>query len=174
MAINPVPRSTVRLQEMASRQLQKGEKVQQAAPMWLGGAYVPFLATIVVAVAVASVAASAVSGSRLVVVALGGAVGALVGRWLARRATRDLPLDARALQVYLGVTDRRVIVFEPRSWGRPARLLASFPTSDVAAVTFAKGGFVRPSRLAFLTSAGEHRYEFSGLWEVGPLLAALR
>lgn len=173
MAIDPTPRSVVRLQNMASAELRKGERVVQAAPMWLGGAYVPFLGTIVLAVALASVAASATNLNRLVVVAAGAAIGAFAGRQLAMRATRDLPVDARALQVYLGITDRRVIVFEPRSWGKPARLLASFPVSQVGQVQFVKGNFIRPSRLTFLTSTGEHRYEFSGLWDVSSLLAAL-
>lgn len=158
---------------MAGAELRKGERVVQAAPMWLGGAYVPFLGAIVLAVAIASAAASVVDLNRLVVVAGGAALGAFAGRQLAMRATRDLPIEARALQVYLGVTDRRVIVFEPRSWGKSARLLASFPVSQVGHVQFVKGNFIRPSRLTFLTSAGEHRYEFSGLWDVSSLLDAL-
>jgi hypothetical protein len=173
MAIDPTPRSAARLQAMAGAELRKGERVVQAAPMCLGGAYVPFLGTIVLAVAIASAAASVVDLNRLVVVAGGAALGAFAGRQLAMRATRNLPIDARALQVYLGVTDRRVIVFEPRSWGKPARLLASFPASQVGQVQFVKGNFIRPSRLSFLTSTGEHRYEFSGLWDVSSLLDSL-
>ncbi len=174
MAIDPIPRSVTRLQAMVGDELRKGERVVQAAPMWLGGTYVPFLGSIVLGVATASAAASAIAVNRLVVVALGAALGAFVGRRLAVRAARDHPVDAKALQVYVGVTDRRLIVFEPRSWGKPARLLASFPTSQVGNVAFVKGGIFRPSRLSFFMSAGEHRYEFSGLWDVESLLDALR
>ena len=41
-------------------------------------------------------------------------------------------------------------------------------------VTFTKGGFLKPSRLSFLSSTGHHEYEFSGMWDVGTFLDALR
>lgn len=173
MAIDPTTRSATRLQEMVGSDLRKSERVRAAAPVWLGGTYVPFLGTIIVAVVLASAAASAVSFNRLVVVALGAALGAYVGRQLARRGSRDHPVRARALQVFLGVTDNRVIVFEPRSIGKPSSLLAAFPVSQVANVEFRKGGLFRPSRISFLTPAGDHHYECSGLWDVSALLTAL-
>ncbi len=173
MAIDPTARSAARLQAMAGDELRKGERIGAAIPVWLGGTYVPFLGTIVLAVVLASVAASAVAINRLVTIAIGAAIGAYVGRQLALRASRDHPVRARALQVFLGATERRVIVFEPRSWGKPATLVAAFPLGQVAHLEFQKGGLVRPSRLSFLTPAGEHRYEFSGLWDVDSLLEAL-
>ena len=141
--------------------------------MWLGGTYVPFLGTIIAAVLVAAAAASTVAVNSLIIVGLGGALGAYVGRQLALRAARDHPVEARALQVFLGVTDDRVIVFEPRSIGKPGRLLSAFPVSQVGNLEFRKGGFFRPSRMSFFTPVGEHRYEFSGLWDVSTLLDAL-
>jgi hypothetical protein len=158
---------------MAGSELRKTERVRAAAPVWLGGTYIPFLGTIIVAVLLSSAAASAVSFNRLIVIAIGAALGAYAGRQLAMRGSRDHPVRARALQVFLGVTDNRVIVFEPRSIGKEARLLTAFPVSQVADVEFRKGGFFRPSRLTFLTPAGQHRYVFSGLWDVSTLLSAL-
>jgi hypothetical protein len=173
MALDPSPRTVLRAQQLLEKELHKREKVVAALPVWLGGAYVPFLGSIVVAVALAAGLASALGASGLVVAALGAAVGAIAGRWVAMRAVSDHPVDAQALQVILAATDTRVMVYEPKSWGKPGRLLDAFPVSRVADVHFTKGGLLRPSRLEFLAPDGHHRYEFSGLWNIDSTLEAL-
>ncbi len=171
--MNPVPRSVARLSSMVGDELRRGEKVGAALPAWIGGTYVPFLGSIVIAVALAAAMASGLGANGLIVSALGAFVGAVVGRWLAKRAAADHPVQARALQVFLGVTDRRVLVFEPKTWGKPAAMLAEFPVRSVHDVALSKGGFIRPSRLSFLTPHGQHEYEFSGLWDVSDFIDAL-
>ena len=173
MALNPIPRTVVRLQRMLERELRKGESVEQALPVWIGGTYVPFLASIVVAVGLAAGMASSTGANGLVVTALGAAVGAATGRAIALRAARSHPVEARALQVFLAVTQRRVLVYEARSWGKPARLLDSFPHGQIGEVQLEGGNFVRPTRLSFLAPSGIHTYEFSGLWNVDEFVAAL-
>lgn len=174
MAMNPVPRSADRLASMMGKDLRRGERIRAALPVWIGGTYVPFLGSIIVAVALAAGMASGLGAGGLVFAAGGAMVGAVVGRWVAKRAAADHPVDARALQVFIGVTDRRFLVFEPKTWGKPAALLTSFPVKEVADVRLFKGGFIRPSRLHFLSPQGEHVYEFSGLWDVEELIAALQ
>lgn len=173
MALNPVPRTVIRVQRMLQPELRKGETVQQALPVWVGGTYVPFLGSIVVAVALAAGMASGLGANGLVITALGAAVGALTGRYVAQRAASHHPLDARALQVFLAVTQRRVMLYEARTWGKPARLLDSIPLGQVGDVQLAAGNFFRPARLAFLAPNGVHTYEFSGLWDVADVVEAL-
>ena len=173
MALNPGPRTVVRVQRMLEPELRKGETVQHALPVWIGGTYVPFLGSIVGAVALGAGMASGLGANGLVITALGAAVGAVTGRFIAQRAARDHPVDARALQVFLGVTQRRVLVYEARSWGKPARLLESIPLGQVGDVHLVKGNFFRPARLIFLAPNGMHTYEFSGLWDVSDVVEAL-
>jgi hypothetical protein len=173
MAINPVQRSVQRMTAMAADDLHKHEQILAALPVWIGGGYVPFLGAIVGGVALAAATASAVGANVLIFGALGAFAGTLVGRRLAKRGTADHPVEAAALQVMLGVTRQRVLVFEPKAWGKPARMLLTFPVKDVGGVTLEKGGFFKPTRLGFLTSQGEHRYEFSGLWEVDEFVDAI-
>jgi hypothetical protein len=52
-------------------------------------------------------------------------------------------------------------------------MLADFPVRDVHDVALSKGGFIRPSRLSFLTPEGLHEYDFSGLWDVSDFTDAL-
>ena len=73
----------------------------------------------------------------------------------------------------LGSTQRRVLIFEPRSLGKPGRLLDSFPIGQVGDLTLEKGNFIRPTRMSFLAPDGLHTYEFSGLWQVADVIAAL-
>ena len=173
MALNPIPRTVVRVQRMLENELRKGESIEQALPVWIGGTYVPFLASIVVAVGLAAGMASSIGANGLIVTALGAAVGAAAGRAIALRAARSHPVDARALQVFLVVTQRRVLVYESRSWGKPARILDSFPPGQTGEVQLDKGNFIRPTRLTFLAPRGVHAYEFSGLWDVDDFVAAL-
>ncbi len=173
MALNPVPRTVIRMATMVEDELRRGEKLKAALPTWIGGTYVPFLASIVAAAGLAAAMAPGLGANSLIVTALGAAFGAIVGRWLAMRAAAEHPVDSRALQVFVGATDRRVLVYEPKGWGKPGRLLASISLRDIGDVSVEKGGFVRPSRLEFLTSGGPHRYEFSGLWDVHEFLQAL-
>lgn len=158
---------------MLGPELRKGETVLEALPVWLGGAYVPFLGSIIAAVALAAAMASAVGSGTLVIVGLGAAVGAFAGRRIALRAIEDHPVDSQALQVILAVTERRVLIQQPRSWGRAASLLDAVPVDRVGDVHFKKGGILRPSRLEFLAPDGHHVYEFSGLWNVESTVKAL-
>ena len=173
MAINPVPRSVGRMSTMVDEELRRGEKLTAALPVWIGGTYVPFLGSIVVAVGLAAGLASGLQANALIVVALGAFVGAVTGRWLANRAAADHPVQSRALQLFVGITDHRVLIYEPKTWGKPGSLLAAIPTNDVGDVTLVKGNFIRPSRLSFLTARGLHEYEFSGLWDVDEFVDAL-
>ncbi len=174
MALDPAPRAVVRMERMVGDELRRGETVQQALPVWIGGTYVPFLGTIVVAAALSAGMASAIGLNGLIVTGLGAAIGAVVGRALAKRGARDHPFEADALQVYIGVTRQRVLIYEPQSLGKPGRLLDSFPLGRVGSVEFVKGNFLRPSRLLFFAPDGEHVYEFPGLWNPEGLLHALQ
>ncbi|HSF84436.1 MAG TPA: hypothetical protein VLG28_02095 [Acidimicrobiia bacterium] len=168
-----MPRSVQRMRGMVEGELRKGEELQHAVPVWIGGTYVPFLGSIVVAVALAAGMASALGANGLIVTAVGAATGALTGRYIALRAVGDHPLDAAALQVFLGVTRKRVLIYEPRSWGKPGRLLASIPRGQVGDIVLVQGNFLRPSRLSFLAPNGLHTYECSGLWNVDDIVEAL-
>ncbi len=174
MALNPVGRSVARIERMVESELRRGERVEAALPVWIGGTYVPFLSSIVVGVALAAGLATSLGGSGLVITALGAAIGAASGRAVALRAVRQHPVDADALQVFLAVTQFRLVVYEARSWGKPGRLLDSMLRSDIGDVALQTGNFLRPTQLSFLTSSGLHAYEFSGLWDVEDLLTALR
>ncbi len=173
MALDPVPRTVIRMATMVEGELRRGEKLDAALPTWIGGTYVPFLASIVAGAGLAAAMAPGLGANSLIVTALGAAFGAIIGRWLAMRAAAGYPIDSRALQVFVGATNMRVLVYEPKSWGKPGRLLATIPLRDIGNVSFEKGGFVKPSRLEFLTPDGPHQYEFSGLWDVRRFLAAL-
>lgn len=158
---------------MISRELAKSETLAAAIPVWIGGTYVPFLGSIVLGVTLFAIAGPALGAPGLVSAALGAAVGAVVGRRLARHRSVDEPVRSRALQVFLGVTDRRVLIYEPQGFGKPGKLLAAFPTSTVSNVRFEPGGILRPGRLAFGVAGVEQTYEFSGLWNIEAVLAAL-
>jgi hypothetical protein len=173
MAFNPAPRSMQRMDRMVEKDLRKGEELVAALPVWIGGTYIPFLGSIIVAVALAASMASALAANSLIITALGAAIGAVVGRYVAQHAARDHPVDAQALQVMLGVTPSRVLIYEPRSLGKPGRLLDSFSIDQVGDLTLDKGNFIRPTRLSFLAPRGLHTYEFSGLWHVADVVAAL-
>ena len=171
--LNPVPRSLVRMQPMIARELATSEKLEAAIPVWIGGTYVPFLGSIMLGVVVFATVGPALGGPGVVSAALGAAVGAVAGRWLARRRSADEPVRSRALQVFLGVTNRRVLVYEPKGFGKEGKLLAAFPVASVSNVRFEPGGILRPGRLAFGVAGVEQTYEFSGLWNVDSVLEAL-
>ncbi len=159
---------------MALRHLRKGERVEFGLPVWIGGTYVAFLGSLVVAIAVAAALSPTVGGGGLVFVALAAAAGALAGRWLAQRRSAGHPIRSQALQVFVGLTDRRLLVYEPRSWGKPGRLLAEYPRSAITAASFSRGGLIRPSRLELVIAGHPHLYEFSGWWDVTAFVEAVQ
>jgi hypothetical protein len=173
MALNPVPRSVQRMSGMVEGELREGETLLHALPVWIGGTFVPFLGSIIVGVALAAGMASALGANGLIVTALGAAAGALAGRYVAMRAVAQHPLDAAALQVFLGITKQRVLIYEPRSWGKPGRVLDSIPKGQVGDVELRQGNILRPSRVSFLAPNGLHTYECSGLWNVDDIIEAL-
>jgi hypothetical protein len=158
---------------MIAPELAKTEKLEAAIPVWIGGTYVPFLGCILVGVVVFATLGPAFGGPGVVSAALGAAIGAVAGRWLARRRSADEPVRSRALQVFLGITNRRVLIYEPKGFGKDGKLLAAFPVSTVSNVRFEPGGILRPGRLAFGVAGVEQTYEFSGLWNVEAVLEAL-
>ena len=171
--INPVPRSTQRMKPMVAKELAKHEELRAAVPVWIGGTYVPFLGGVVIGIAVGTTVAASAGGQNIVFAALGGAIGAVVGRWFGRRRSVNHPVRSRALQVFLGVTSMRVLIHEPSGFGKPGKLLAAFPIAQMSNITVDQGGILRPSRLSFGVSAVEQIYEYSGLWNISEVLAAL-
>ncbi len=171
--INPVPRSTQRMKPMVAKELTKHEELRAAVPVWIGGTYVPFLGGVVIGIAVGATVGASAGGQNIVIAALGGAIGAVVGRWFGRRRSANHPVRPRALQIFFGVTSKRVLLHEPSGFGKPGKLLTEFPIAEMGNITVDQGGILRPSRLSFEVSAVEHTYEYSGLWNIAEVLAAL-
>lgn len=166
-------RSVPRFEGIAKSKLKKGEIVEAALPVWLGGTYLPFFASIVVGVAAGSVVSSGFGNGGILYAIGGAAVGAFVGNFLAKRKARDHPVEASRLQVYLAVTGRRILVHENGSMGRPGGLRSELDRKSLESATVKKGGFFRPTRLALTIEGTEYVYEYSGLWRVPGILDEL-
>ena len=166
-------RSVPRFEGIAKSHLKKGETVEAALPVWLGGTYMPFFLSIVVGVAAGSVAGSGIGNGSILYTIGGAIVGALVGNFLARRKAVEHPIDAGRLQVYLAVTGRRILVHENGGMGRPGGLRSEADLKSLDTATVRKGGFFRPTRLTLTIEGTDYPYEYSGLWRVPGLLEAL-
>ncbi len=166
-------RSVERFEGVAKSHLKKGETVEVALPVWLGGTYMPFFLGIVVGVAVGSIASSATGSGAVLVPLAGGVLGGFAGNLLAKRRAREHPVPATRLQVYLAITDRRILVHENGRVGRPGGLRTELSRRDLQSARLRRGGFFRPTRLTLVVGDTEYPFEYSGLWRVPALLDAV-
>ena len=163
-------RSIERFEGIASSHLKKGETVAAALPVWLGGTYLPFFLSIVFGVGLGSVLSSAIGSGSVLIPIGGGVVGAIVGNFLGKRKARAHPVPAGRLQVYLAVTNRRILVHENGGMGRPGGLRSDIDLKALESATVKRGGFFRPTRLTLTIAGEDHSFEYSGLWRVPNLL----
>lgn len=166
-------RSVPRFEGIASSHLKKGEVVEAALPVWLGGTYLPFFLSIVFGVALGSVASSATGSGAFWIPIAGGLIGGFVGNFIARRRLLRHPVEAGRLQVYLAVTNKRILVHENGGMGRPGGLRSELSLKALESASVRRGGFFKPARLSLTANGEEYTYEYSGLWRVPGILEKL-
>lgn len=166
-------RSIPRFEGIASSHLKKGETVQAALPVWLGGTYMPVVVGLIGGTMAGSVISNIVGERSIWLLLIGGVIGVYIGMFISGRRLRQHPVTANRRQVYLAVTDRRILIHENGSMGKPGGLRSELNRKALESTQFKRGGFFRPHRLTLTANGVDYRYEYSGLWRVPNLLESL-